>query len=244
MDINFSSIPFGVTAGVLAPLKRHQWVKLLTSARCGSSRRCIAKGLRRSLNLRSVIPSGRRLKPASATIPTPSAKEENKQDDDEKCLGIHDPRAFQRLDAVSASFAATQAALSHLSQALNRRGRQPRKLLKEDLRGRSHAERQGHNGQQASSAVGGVEPICKVVPILRRFIALTRRCPDRARIGLAKLRRARVRAIFRGALAMVRTASIGKLVRAVVSRSNSSGDTPAMVLIAFPAVGLPAKRHG
>ena len=36
-----------------------------------------------------------RLKPASAAVPAASAKEENKNNNDEKCLGIHDVQPFQ-----------------------------------------------------------------------------------------------------------------------------------------------------
>jgi hypothetical protein len=43
-----------------------------------------------------------RLKPASPTVPAPSAKDEKKNDNDEKCLSVHDVRPFQRLDVVPA----------------------------------------------------------------------------------------------------------------------------------------------
>src|SRR6202040_2951282 len=36
-----------------------------------------------------------RLKPASPAVPAASAKEENKNNNDEKCLGIHDVQPFQ-----------------------------------------------------------------------------------------------------------------------------------------------------
>jgi hypothetical protein len=36
----------------------------------------------------------RRLKPASPAVPAASAKEDNKNNNDEKCLGIHDVRPF------------------------------------------------------------------------------------------------------------------------------------------------------
>jgi hypothetical protein len=36
-----------------------------------------------------------RLKPASPTVPAASAKEENKNNNEEKCLGIHDVQPFQ-----------------------------------------------------------------------------------------------------------------------------------------------------
>lgn len=35
------------------------------------------------------------LKPASPAVPAASAKEENKNNNDEKCLGIHDVQPFQ-----------------------------------------------------------------------------------------------------------------------------------------------------
>ena len=41
------------------------------------------------------VQSACRLKPASATVPAASAKEENKNNNDEKCLGIHDVQPFQ-----------------------------------------------------------------------------------------------------------------------------------------------------
>jgi len=42
---------------------------------------------------------------------SPSAKEEKNNNNDEKCLGIHELRPFQCLDAVSASFEATHSRL-------------------------------------------------------------------------------------------------------------------------------------
>ena len=54
-----------------------------------------------------------RLKPASPTVPAPSAKDEKENDDDEECLSIHDVRPFQCFDMVF--FEATHSALSHLS---------------------------------------------------------------------------------------------------------------------------------
>src|ERR1700682_5620352 len=36
-----------------------------------------------------------RLKPASPAVPAASAKEENKNNNDEECLGIHDVQPFQ-----------------------------------------------------------------------------------------------------------------------------------------------------
>ena len=44
---------------------------------------------------------------------TASAKEENNNKDDEKCLGIHDFRPFQSLDVVPTSFEATYSLLPH-----------------------------------------------------------------------------------------------------------------------------------
>ena len=40
-------------------------------------------------------PPACRLKPASPAVPAASAKEENKNNNDEKCLGIHDVQPFQ-----------------------------------------------------------------------------------------------------------------------------------------------------
>ena len=51
------------------------------------------------------------LKPASPTVPAPSAKEEKNNNNDEKCLGIHDLRPFQCLDVVPTSFEATHSRL-------------------------------------------------------------------------------------------------------------------------------------
>jgi len=55
--------------------------KFLKSAQSGSRGRCIPKRSRPSLNRRSAIPSRRRLKPATPTVPAPSAKEQNKNKD-------------------------------------------------------------------------------------------------------------------------------------------------------------------
>jgi hypothetical protein len=44
-----------------------------------------------------------RLKPASPAVPAASAKEENKNNNDEKCLGIHDVQPFQCMASAWAS---------------------------------------------------------------------------------------------------------------------------------------------
>lgn len=48
----------------------------------------------------------KRLRPASPTIPT-SSREEKNNDNDKKCLGIHDVRSFQCLGVVCTSSKAT-----------------------------------------------------------------------------------------------------------------------------------------
>jgi Protein of unknown function (DUF3489) len=49
-----------------------------------------------------------RLKPASPAVPAASAKEENKNNNDEKCLGIHDVQPFQ-CDGFGLSFSTISA---------------------------------------------------------------------------------------------------------------------------------------
>ena len=51
------------------------------------------------------------LEPASPTVPSPSAKEENKNKDDEKRLRIHDLHPFQCLDVFPTSFEANHSLL-------------------------------------------------------------------------------------------------------------------------------------
>jgi hypothetical protein len=59
-----------------------------------------------------------RLKPASPAVPAASAKEENKNNNDEKCLGIHDVQPFQ-CDGFGLGFSTISAfARMHMPSSL------------------------------------------------------------------------------------------------------------------------------
>jgi hypothetical protein len=72
---------------------------------------------RTSLHRRSAIPSSCLLKPATPTVIPSSANEEKKNNDDEKCLGIHVVQSLPFVEVVSTP-PAIHSVLTHFSYAL------------------------------------------------------------------------------------------------------------------------------
>ena len=91
LNMNISSIPSGAPAGIvsfLASLAGGEVSIIRVKSRAAPMHSTAAAPLPQS-PICNHQPA-RRLKPAPATVPAPSAKEEKKNHNDEQCLGIHD----------------------------------------------------------------------------------------------------------------------------------------------------------
>jgi hypothetical protein len=99
---------FGLSVHALTMLVRCLKMVMSSSVVCGSGMRVLDGRISCHCHYRGsfsvFIPRWRRLKPTSPAVIAPSAKEENNNKDDEKCLGIHDLQPFRCLDVVPTSF--------------------------------------------------------------------------------------------------------------------------------------------